>query len=88
MQRGKEGCRRFQILWSLPHKLPEGQLADKQLHRFLMETDFPKCNCPWSVRLRFLRATHSGSAFAGCLSGLLFPPVDFSPSCLLGTSHS
>ena len=53
----------------IPHKLPEGQLADKQLQRFLMETDFPKCNCPWSVRLRFLRATHSGSAFAGCLSG-------------------
>ena len=62
----------LKILSDFSHKTLEGQLADEQLGRFLVPTDFTKSDCTRPVTMRFLDSSGGRRALTSCLCGELF----------------
>ncbi|CAH3169055.1 unnamed protein product, partial [Porites lobata] len=62
----------LKILSDFSHKTLEGQLADEQLGRFLVPTDFTKSDSTRPVTMRFLDSSSGRRTLTSCLCGELF----------------
>ena len=80
----------FEVLSYFTYQTLERQLAQKQLSRLLVASDFSQSNCAGPVAMGFLHTSGSGCALASSLGGELFPrslASGWFTSGLLGTSH-
>ena len=80
----------LEVLGNLTHQTLEGELADKQLGRLLVATDFTESHGSGLVTVRLLHSASGGSTLACSLGGQLLPwglaSSRFACS-LLGTCH-
>merc|ERR1712001_450385 len=80
----------FKVLSNFSHKTLEGQLADQQLSRFLVTTNFTKGNSTRTITMGFLDTSSGRGRFTGSLGGQSFPGSFSSgrfTSSLLCTGH-
>merc|ERR1712001_585577 len=80
----------FEVLSNFSHKTLEGQLADQQLSRFLVTTNFTKSHSTGTITMGFLYSPSGRGRFTGSLGGQLFPGSFSSgrfTSILLCTGH-
>merc|ERR1712001_46523 len=80
----------FEVLSNFSHKTLEGQLADQQLSRFLVTTNFTKSHSTRTITMGFLKSSSGRGRFTGSLGGQLFPGSFSSgrfTSSLLCTGH-
>jgi histone H3 len=80
----------FEVLSNFSHKTLEGQLADQQLGRFLVTTNFTKSHSTGTITMGLLYSSSGRGRFTGSLGGQLFPGSLSSgrfTSSLLCTGH-
>merc|ERR1719433_2202725 len=80
----------FEVLSNFSHKTLEGQLADQQLSRFLVTTNFMKSHSTGTITMGFLNSSSGRGRFTGSLGGQLFSGSFSSgrfTSSLLCTGH-
>ena len=80
----------LEVLGNFTDQTLEGELADEELSRLLVATDFTQSDGSRLVAVRLLDASSGWGALASCLGGELLPwglASSGLAGCLLGTGH-